>query len=535
MLWNWTTLAVVLLAAVGLPLRSWRHGAVTGFVRSHGASVGAETSLASPPPALPDPAVAWVAGRDADGATHLVLGPVRLDARGGRLDAAGERPAQGILVAVSVAGAWVFVSGDGAVTRSSRFTGPLSSLGTLPCAFSVVRATRGRMVAQDDRGGWWSTDGVRPLAPLALPRRALAVAFADATHGAAALEGGALVYTHDGARWQPVDIGTQAVLDVHATAGGIVAVTTAGPRAVTDDGLATDTRDEPPPATPERYQGDRDALAVAAHVPMRVAGGRGCLVAPPSAVETPWSHARADFVCASGGAGSTGTRRVSSVPRARFSSGRGASESAPQETTTLALPGGGQVVARVDHSFVGCLPRDDVRGEDTWPTCGPSTAHVEVRGPGGEARSERWSVQSVPVTVAGLGWYQGAWGLAVGSPEDPTVTRFYPAGRGDTVDLPRLPDGAIHACEGPTPADVAVIIQPLGWVQLHAARASAGDGAYARDLLVTMELTPTGACVRRVVGRRDGRELTLEAVAGDRLEGVAQGAVRCAWTPSAGP
>ncbi len=292
--------ALAFAAAGAGRLRPWRLHALSHIVDARSVAREARLVATRPYPELPPGDDAWTAGREPDGTVHVVFGPMRLDARGARLTAADDRPGRDILAAVPVARGWVFATGDGTVTRAETFTGPLRVLGTLPCGVVVERETAGRLVARDDGGAWWTTDGQQAPERLPLPMPAMAVAFLDRHRGVAVLEGGSVVRTaDDGRTWDATDLGSEAAWDVTATPTGLRIATTGGMQIVRADGVLTPAEDVTP-ARREIWEGDYVALRLAARVHATKVHGPACVDAllrdeAPSRVQ---AHAR--FFCEAG-------------------------------------------------------------------------------------------------------------------------------------------------------------------------------------------------------------------------------------------
>lgn len=174
-----------------------------------------------------------------DGVASVLCGTVRVELPPTGEPAVGiERLDATIMSATRVPSGWVFATESGSVARSDTFTGRLHPLGTVDCDFRESPRSRGRAAVIDQAGTLWTTDGSRPVAPVTLPEKVHAAAFADPAHGAVALEHGDLLVTSDGgASWRRVDLGTDVATGVVLEGDDLIANTTAGARRVTPDGL----------------------------------------------------------------------------------------------------------------------------------------------------------------------------------------------------------------------------------------------------------------------------------------------------------
>lgn len=204
----------------------------------------------APAPVMPLPRVAcdevMVLSERSDGSRDVLCGRVRETLPGeGAAEVAAERFASDVVSATPVASGWVFVTADGTVTHSERFTGRLRLLGRVPCpgrwAASVGRPSIGRAAVVDADGAVWTTDGATPPRKWALPRPVRSVAFASATRGAAVLDHGELVLiTTDDSRadWTRVDLQGEVAVHVAVDRNGVLRVGTSGGRREIVEGRA---------------------------------------------------------------------------------------------------------------------------------------------------------------------------------------------------------------------------------------------------------------------------------------------------------
>ncbi len=192
---------------------------------------------------MPYPAVACdrvdVLAERADGSRDVMCGSVRetLPAEGAATVAA-ERFDGRVVSATPVARGWVFVTEDGTVTRSDRFTGPLRLLGRVPCV-AVRSHSVGRAVVLDGHGDVWTTDG-GPLMKWELPRRVRSIAFDSATHGAVVFDRGELLVTGNaGGEWTRFDLQGAVAARVTVDYRGVLqASTTDGTQAIVGLGVS---------------------------------------------------------------------------------------------------------------------------------------------------------------------------------------------------------------------------------------------------------------------------------------------------------
>ncbi len=301
---GWLLAVVLALCAPGVArLRPLRSRALTRIVRAAVDAREARRRARLPLPVLPNAGAAWVAGREPDGTQHVVLGPMRVDLRAGLAVAADDRPAEAIIAAVPGYGTWLFASADGTVARAETFTGRLRVIGAMPCGALAVQATVGRLVMRDPTGAWWSTDGSGAPAPLRVPGRAMAVAFAGRQRGAAVLEGGSLVVTHDGgASWRVAGGGSDVAWEVAGDALGLSVAGGLGIQVITADDRLSPVGD--PPSPRPVVERDQNAVAAAALRRTDVLPAHRCDAMPRDSSAgggLQWSIGTGEFDCSEGG------------------------------------------------------------------------------------------------------------------------------------------------------------------------------------------------------------------------------------------
>ncbi len=188
-----------------------------------------------------------------DGSDDVVIGDTRVTIGADAVRWATVTFTDAIMSATPVANGWVFVMSEGYLAFSETFLGAPRRLGNLSNAIGSIAPGVGRVAIVTDTGQLVGTDGSGPPAPMALPGdpTVLAAAFIDAQHGIVVLSGRPLLRTADGgSTWTDVDLGPAAAFDALAWNGRLVALTTAGARAIGNDGAVTAT--SPPP---ERLMG----------------------------------------------------------------------------------------------------------------------------------------------------------------------------------------------------------------------------------------------------------------------------------------
>ncbi|MCC7537044.1 MAG: hypothetical protein IT379_12560, partial [Deltaproteobacteria bacterium] len=230
-----TIVSVLLASACASPSTAIRREGPVVASRPAAAADTEPTGPSSSVAMLPTLGPKWLVSVDPDRSRLVVLGSLRARLHDGALQLGEGRPSSPIYVVARAATGWLFVTRDGLVLRSTTFTGPLDRVGELPTGIRTWRTFDvGRLAMVDADGALWTTDGTTaPERIDTLPEPGIAndVVFASADRGAAVMDGGALVSTHDGGRsWQPVQLAGEAATSVVLLDGQLVVRTSAGER-----------------------------------------------------------------------------------------------------------------------------------------------------------------------------------------------------------------------------------------------------------------------------------------------------------------
>ena len=166
-----------------------------------------------------------------DGTRSFLVGGARVVVRGAEAEVSLDRTA-GLLVGASrVADGWVFAAADGLFLRADSFLGPLRRIGQVRAPVRRAAQSNGRLAVLDAQWRLVTSDGNAPEVQRRLPDRAvITAAFADASRGAAVMQGGDVYTTEDGGRrWVRRDTGAQAGAALRLESGALVLDLVLGP------------------------------------------------------------------------------------------------------------------------------------------------------------------------------------------------------------------------------------------------------------------------------------------------------------------
>lgn len=147
-----------------------------------------------------------------------------------------------VILSAEVGRRWLFATRGGSVFASDTFLGPLRRIGEVPARDGRWSPWSRDRVAFAAGRQLWTSDGVTVSGPIDLLAEVEVAVFRDASVGVAALADGRAMLTRDcGARWEPLEVGHDAVIDT-AFDGRALTIDTVGEHLVLDDALQATRR-----------------------------------------------------------------------------------------------------------------------------------------------------------------------------------------------------------------------------------------------------------------------------------------------------